>query len=280
MPYDNIIAARGKPGIYKIENLVNGKVYIGSSGCCIRGRVSQHRSQLRGNRHSNKHLQASFSKRGEENFDFDVVEIVDDIDHLLEREQYWLDKYWETGCYNMTRDAARQSGFKHTKEAKEKMSKAGKARWNNSDYRNRMTKILIEANRDPKQNTRRSTAMVKERSQEYQGIELLDPDGNIVILMGSIIRFAKKHGLNYSTFHSLLNRTSRNCKDWTLKDHSLPCFISPTGERHERVYNVAKFARNRGMMFRSDAKALQSVSKGKQKAYKGWTLAQPGIMEV
>lgn len=43
-------------GIYKIENKVNGKVYIGQS-IDIKIRWYNHRKELNGNRHHNEHLQ-------------------------------------------------------------------------------------------------------------------------------------------------------------------------------------------------------------------------------
>ena len=43
-------------GIYKIENKVNGKVYIGQS-IDINTRWYNHRKELNGNRHHNEHLQ-------------------------------------------------------------------------------------------------------------------------------------------------------------------------------------------------------------------------------
>ena len=48
-------------GIYKIENKVNGKVYIGQS-VNIKKRWKQHKYELNSNNHVNKHLQASWNK--------------------------------------------------------------------------------------------------------------------------------------------------------------------------------------------------------------------------
>ncbi|SAK59250.1 GIY-YIG catalytic domain protein [Caballeronia arationis] len=50
----------GRRGLYLIGDLTNGKMYIGSSENVPR-RVSQHFSDLRGERHSNIHLQRSFN---------------------------------------------------------------------------------------------------------------------------------------------------------------------------------------------------------------------------
>ena len=49
-------------GIYKITNLTNGMVYIGSS-INIEIRLKHHFRELKNNRHKNRHLQNAFNKR-------------------------------------------------------------------------------------------------------------------------------------------------------------------------------------------------------------------------
>lgn len=82
-------------GIYIITNLITGQIYVGST-YSLGIRKSQHFSNLRKNRHCNKYLQNSFNKYGEENFVFDVVQIVDKIEDLIFYEQKWINL---TRCY-------------------------------------------------------------------------------------------------------------------------------------------------------------------------------------
>jgi len=56
-------------GTYNIINKINDKRYIGSS-INIHRRLSKHRLLLRQGKHFNKHLQSSFNKYGEDNFEF------------------------------------------------------------------------------------------------------------------------------------------------------------------------------------------------------------------
>lgn len=77
--------------IYKIENIKNGKVYIGSTKDYKR-RFDQHKYMLKNKIHSNKHLQNAWNKYGEEIFKFEIVESVSD-DNQFDREQYYIDKY-------------------------------------------------------------------------------------------------------------------------------------------------------------------------------------------
>lgn len=80
-------------GVYKIENIKNGKKYIGSSKD-IDKRSYQHRRELENKTHHSVKLQHAWSKaKNKDIFLFDVIEVVDDISALKEREQYYIDLY-------------------------------------------------------------------------------------------------------------------------------------------------------------------------------------------
>ena len=66
-----------KPGVYKIINLINGKVYIGSAKN-FSVRFNQHIKSLEKNKHQNKHLQNAFNQYGTDNFLFEVIEVLED----------------------------------------------------------------------------------------------------------------------------------------------------------------------------------------------------------
>lgn len=114
-------------GVYMIRNKTNGKVYVGSS-LDLKQRWIDHRKALRGNRHPNGRLQNSWNKYGEDAFEYVILEYVQEIDKLLDREQYWID---ESKCqndvygYNILGQAENSYGYEHTADAKRKMSQAG-----------------------------------------------------------------------------------------------------------------------------------------------------------
>ena len=70
-----------QPGIYKITNLTNNKCYIGSSFNLF-NRLHNHKTNLRKNRHHNVYLQRAYNKYGEENFKFEIVEIINNFEKL------------------------------------------------------------------------------------------------------------------------------------------------------------------------------------------------------
>jgi group I intron endonuclease len=85
-------------GIYVILNLANGKFYLGSA-VKISQRWHHHLSSLRRGVHENPYLQAAWKKYGEDNFQFEVVERVEDSFWLTAREQVWIN---ETRCFDRT----------------------------------------------------------------------------------------------------------------------------------------------------------------------------------
>lgn len=76
--------------IYKIENEVNGMVYVGSAKN-FRKRRNGHLSTLRRGVHKNSHLQYAYDKYGISNFTISIIEEVP-TDELIERETYWIEK--------------------------------------------------------------------------------------------------------------------------------------------------------------------------------------------
>lgn len=78
-------------GIYCIENIVNGKKYVGQS-VDIDSRFIKHRYLLRNNKHYNVHLQGAWNVYGEDNFLFYILEECD-ISLLDEKEQYYIESF-------------------------------------------------------------------------------------------------------------------------------------------------------------------------------------------
>jgi group I intron endonuclease len=78
-------------GIYLIKNILDDKVYIGSS-INLKDRRYKHFWMLERGIHDNQHLQNSYNKFGEENFKFEILENCE-YDLLVEKENYYIEKY-------------------------------------------------------------------------------------------------------------------------------------------------------------------------------------------
>lgn len=82
-------------GVYKIENKINGKIYIGSSKNII-NRWNSHIKDLTLDKHHSYKLQKDYLEFGITNFTFEIIEVVININELLDVEQKWMDYY---KCY-------------------------------------------------------------------------------------------------------------------------------------------------------------------------------------
>ena len=114
---------KNKSGVYFIINLLNGKYYVGSA-INLDQRWRTHQSELNRNIHKNSYLQNAWNKYGSNNFQFTIVEIVS-TEKLYKIEQLWIDV---SNCcdpefgYNLKPTAESSLGYKHTDEAKKKIS--------------------------------------------------------------------------------------------------------------------------------------------------------------
>lgn len=88
--------------VYSIENIENGKMYIGSTRS-LKMRKQQHIRELKKGTHHNDLLMAEYLEFGADSFKFSILERVDDFDTMIYREQFWIDKYdFRKDLYNMS----------------------------------------------------------------------------------------------------------------------------------------------------------------------------------
>lgn len=132
-------------GIYKIENLINHKVYIGQS-CNIEKRKEIHFIALERNCHQNEYLQRSYNKYGIENFSHEIIEECSE-ELLSEREIYWINYYdsYNNG-YNLTEGGYGIRGYHHNKDTRVRMSKSQKDRVRTDEEIEKIRRIITEYN--------------------------------------------------------------------------------------------------------------------------------------
>lgn len=131
-----------KSGVYIIKNIVNGKIYIGSSVNVFK-RWTQHRYKLNKGNHANKHLQRAWNKYGISEFEFSILELINNPSKeiLIELEQKYLDEHKSFNKdvgYNILKKADSSLGVEMTKETKNKLSLIMKEKWSNEEYKQNM----------------------------------------------------------------------------------------------------------------------------------------------
>jgi group I intron endonuclease len=140
-------------GIYKIINVINNKFYIGSAVNFAR-RKTRHFSELRNNKHSNAKLQNAWAKHGEKAFIFVIVEELELGVDILAAETVWLKEHvGKEYCYNLGVDATAPMlgmvgvlsptwGYKHTANAKARISTTSKARIQTEEEKSKRIKTM------------------------------------------------------------------------------------------------------------------------------------------
>lgn len=138
-------------GVYAIKNKINNKYYIGKSDN-IYARWDEHKNELLKGIHNNNHLQRSWNKYSEENFEFFIIEKCLDSDSAYEREKYWIDYYdsFKNG-YNQNSGGKGGFDYKHTEETRVKMSEIQSAKMQDEEYLRKLslahkTKPIVQVN--------------------------------------------------------------------------------------------------------------------------------------
>lgn len=97
--------------IYKVTNLINGKVYIGLTQRTIQERWKEHINVAynQNSKDSNSIFKKAIRKYGKENFQVEEIEWCDNLEQLKEKEVFWIKQYHsyafdkDSNGYNSTR---------------------------------------------------------------------------------------------------------------------------------------------------------------------------------
>lgn len=112
-----------KTGIYKILNIINNKVYVGSANI-IEKRWRDHKWYLNHNIHHNSHLQSSWNKYGADAFEFTIL-LECETDDLLTNELKFImahNSFDNNYGYNVNDPEHKFLNRKHSEKTKEILS--------------------------------------------------------------------------------------------------------------------------------------------------------------
>jgi group I intron endonuclease len=102
-----------KPGIYAVINMSNGHFYIGSA-VSLYNRRCKHLGDLHKGKHHSKYLQNAYNRYGADAFRFVIIEHVEHVENLIEREQHYIDTL--NPEYNINPIAGSRLGAKCSEE--------------------------------------------------------------------------------------------------------------------------------------------------------------------
>lgn len=122
------------PGIYLLINRINGKIYVGKTNNLYK-RMCQYRNCHNYKEKHYTHILNAIRKYGWENFDIIILELFDlniSNQELLNIESKYIIKFNSTNPdigYNITKYSKDTTGYKHTEETKNKISKKAIGRY-------------------------------------------------------------------------------------------------------------------------------------------------------
>lgn len=151
-------------GIYKIVNVKNNKIYIGSARN-LNKRWKRHICELNKKTHHNIILQNSWEKYGKDSFTFEVIEIVTDISLLMEREQYHINHFQPFGDkgYNISKNVIGCNSLENNPNRTDiisRISKSMKKVWENKTEEQKAA-LRMYGEKNPSWNGGSSTKLCK-----------------------------------------------------------------------------------------------------------------------
>jgi len=216
-----------KSGIYFIRNKETGSAYVGSTLKSFKSRWSKHKSMLRNNSHPNKFLQNAWNKYGEKAFVFDIAEVIIDTKQMIEREQYWMDVFFTANkSYNLRPKSESNAGckWKWSQKSREKLSIIVKEYMSDPEYykkwyaaRNRpeVNKRLSDAAKKRWQNADFKQKMSQIKSRKiWDGF--ISPEGIEYRNVKNLRKFCEDHNVSYDGIRNLIYAKISNHKGGIL----------------------------------------------------------------
>lgn len=207
MAKDSVILLK-QGGIYKIYFTDNpNDIYIGSAIDFSKRKI-RHKHQLKKQIHKNLHLQRLYNKHGLNNMMFEIIEVVNNMNMLINREQFYINELKPK--INILKIAGSALGYRHTKESKKRISLMNTGRKMTSEQIEKG--VLSRVGQRTSKGCKR-TVKFKKFISEIKKKQVVDVNnGKIFFSIGDA---AAAVGLKYSALYAKLS--GRNLNKTNLK---------------------------------------------------------------
>ena len=301
---------RNSSGIYKIENKINGKIYVGKTVNFRKRYVSYKASYYnRTERQINFYLMSSIDKYRPENFTFSVLEFCG-IDDLAEKELLWMVELESTNLdkgYNLRMDSS--TGMVTHDSTREKISKRVKKEYADGTRSiEAVSAFFTEMWKDDELKNQ----MRQQVSESRRSFFIQSKKGGEIVAVWNGINQIMNHNMDYKwqNVYAACNGSKKNYRgflwkrvddleDWMLEylvtdnadlagrkaDES----IYETGECHRGglyVYEVSDGEKTKEMLGKDLRKMLPNIyhvfckTKSDTVVHKGYTVTRRKIEEI
>lgn len=234
--------------IYCIHNLTTGKKYIGQTVEKLQRRVLRHFRTI-----NETKISRAIQKYSKYNFVYGIVEEIEDINLLDEREKYWILYYNSVdNGFNIKEGGKSARGFKQSQssiekrrqkligkplsdEHKQKLSKAHKGKILSKETVNKM--IAYRTGKKLTEDCKEKISL----SHSKNIYELKHINGNVLVIK-NLAKFCRENKFSQSYFTKILKGRAKTYKGWTIK-------ILDAGQDEEYNYEEDKKSKFSGFKF-------------------------------
>lgn len=223
-----------KGGIYKITNIINGRIYVGST-YMFKMRGPSHKNDLIANRHKNTFLQSDFNKCGAAAFIFEVLEMVEgDEKSRLLCEQKYLDQFFDSGkqCYNLEKTA----GLSRKGRGNNRMydpATDGRSGPKSQEWTDKMSAKMAELYKDPERLKQASNFSKKRWEGHSVNITVTNKNsGESVLIDKPLKTWCKERNVGYKAFHLMVRGKTKSSSGWYI-GNSEPKYVSQKGQKRK-----------------------------------------------
>lgn len=196
-----------KSGIYRLNNIITGKSYIGSSINLAR-RFSDYYSIAyleNGVKKGSSIIYNSLLKHGYSNFSLDILEYCES-DLLIAREQYYFNLLKPE--YNILKVAGSVLGFKHSETTKAKMRINNLGKKHTYETRQKIglgIKLSVKVNIKPKLITMDTKLKLSSRSRGVS-LKVFDLENNLINIFPTLTSATEYFKVSHKTLNKIPNR--------------------------------------------------------------------------
>lgn len=209
--------------IYKVTNIINGKVYIGQTCNTLDYRRSQHERDCK--YHRNSYFHEALLKYGFDNFVWEIIDSSDTQEGIDELEKMYIKEYKTTDKkYGYNLKLGGREGGMYNDDCRKRLGESTKKKWQNPKMAAKMLEGL-----------RKGTETVKERAKNYWEIRICPHCGKEF----KVKPHEKKRFCSYEcSVHGCKDKILENQQKATTTSHEINVKIR--NERKEIILNWAK----------------------------------------